>query len=67
MPYAHNMLRQVIAGEQVEPVEAVRRAKDGRRTVDTHRRRIREKMAAQSLPDLVDKARLCGILKALDT
>jgi two-component system CheB/CheR fusion protein len=165
-PYAHNMLRQVIAGEQVEPVEVIRRAKDDSeldvwltatalldqtgaayavaitendltehkladiarrhavehearknqqkvvqqrvketraqlarltprerevltllvttpanassveigkqlgisgRTVDTHRRRIREKMAAQSLPDLVDKARICGILKPLDT
>jgi two-component system CheB/CheR fusion protein len=163
--YAHNMLRQVIAGEQVEPVEAVRRAKDGSklhvwltatalidqageayavaitendltehkladiarrytreldakkvkqkvvkqkiketlaqlasltprerevmtllvtkpansssleigkqlaisgRTVDIHRARIREKMAAKSLPDLVDKARMCGILKSLD-
>ena len=37
------------------------------RTVDTHRRRIREKMAAQSLPDLVNKARICGILKPLGT
>lgn len=30
------------------------------RTVDTHRRRIREKMDAQSMPDLVEKARMCG-------
>ncbi|MFT4727958.1 MAG: two-component system CheB/CheR fusion protein [Granulosicoccus sp.] len=164
--HAHKMLRQVIAGEEVEPVEVVRHAKDGRelavwltatalldqsgaayaiaitendlsehkladiarrqavereakkaqkklvhqkvkdtqlrlesltprerevmtllvaepanassaeigiqlgisgRTVDTHRRRIREKMAAQSLPDLVDKARICGLLNPLDT
>jgi FixJ family two-component response regulator len=36
------------------------------RTVDIHRARIREKMAAKSLPDLVDKARMCGILKSLD-
>lgn len=36
------------------------------RTVDTHRRRIREKMAARSLPDLVDKARLCGVLELPD-
>lgn len=165
-PYARNLLRQVIAGEEVEPVEVVRHAKDGReldvwltatalidktgaayavaitendltehkladiarrhaveheaqklqqkvvlqqvkearerlerltprelevmtllvtkpanassvaigkqlgisgRTVDTHRRRIREKMAAQSLVDLVDMARICGILKPLET
>ena len=31
------------------------------RTVDTHRRRIKEKMDARSMPDLVEKARLCGI------
>ncbi|MFT6308891.1 MAG: FixJ family two-component response regulator, partial [Halioglobus sp.] len=37
------------------------------RTVDIHRTRIREKMAAKSLPDLVDKARICGILKPLDS
>jgi hypothetical protein len=30
-------------------------------------RRIREKMTAQSLPDWVDKARIYGILKPLDT
>jgi two-component system CheB/CheR fusion protein len=163
--YAHKMLRQVIAGDEVEPVEVIRYAKDGReldvwltatalldqagaayaiaitendltehkladiarrqavereakdvqkklvhqkvidvrvrferltprerevmtllvaefanassaeigkqlgisgRTVDTHRRRIREKMGAQSLPDLVDKARICGLLNTLD-
>ena len=31
------------------------------RTVDTHRRRIKDKMDAQSMLDLVDKAKMCGI------
>lgn len=36
------------------------------RTVDNHRARIMEKMAARSVPELVDMAKLCGVYKATD-
>jgi len=36
------------------------------RTVDNHRARVMEKMQAQSVPDLVDMAKLCGVYKSTD-
>jgi two-component system, LuxR family, response regulator FixJ len=36
------------------------------RTVDNHRARVMEKMAARSVPELVEMAKLCGVYKSTD-
>lgn len=36
------------------------------RTVDNHRARVMEKMAARSVPELVEMAKLCGVHKSTD-
>jgi FixJ family two-component response regulator len=56
------VMRLLVAGSATASTRQIAEQLDiSVRTVDTHRRRIREKMDARSMPDLVEKAKTCGI------